>query len=103
MCIKKDTKSNITRRCGRRKCAHKNSEPCKANIYSINDTEEKQERLKTLIKSLKWDHLNEEEKKKVDDLVIYARSLSEHRRKYLLMADRLRKANLKLQPDKCEF
>ena len=38
-----------------------------------------------------------------DDLVIYARSLIEHRRKYLLMADRMRKANLKLQPDKCNF
>jgi len=36
------------------------------------------------------------------DIVIYAASLEEHERKYNLI-DRLRKANLKLQPDKYEF
>ena len=39
----------------------------------------------------------------MDDIVIYAASLEEHERKYKLLIDRLRKANLKLQPDKCEF
>jgi len=34
---------------------------------------------------------------------IYATSLEEHARKYNLLIERLRKANLKLQPDKCEF
>lgn len=39
----------------------------------------------------------------MDDIVIYEASLEEHERKYNLLIDRLRKANLKLQPDKCEF
>ena len=39
----------------------------------------------------------------MDDIVIYASSLQEHERKYNLLMDRLREANLKLQPDKCEF
>ncbi|XP_011871373.1 PREDICTED: uncharacterized protein LOC105563955, partial [Vollenhovia emeryi] len=39
----------------------------------------------------------------MDDIVIYASSLEEHERKYNLLIDRLREANLKLQPDKCEF
>lgn len=37
------------------------------------------------------------------DIVIYATSLEEHERKYNLLIKRFRKANLKLQPDKCEF
>jgi len=36
------------------------------------------------------------------DIVIYA-LLEEHVRKYNLLIDRLRKANLKLQPDKCNI
>jgi len=39
----------------------------------------------------------------MDDIVIYATSLEEHTRKYNLLIERFRKANLKLQPDKCEF
>lgn len=39
----------------------------------------------------------------LDDIVLYASSLSEHELKFNKLADRLRKANLKLQPDKCEF
>jgi len=39
----------------------------------------------------------------LDDIVIYAISLNEHRIKFNKLAGRLRKANLKLQPDKCEF
>ncbi|XP_048515544.1 uncharacterized protein LOC125502056 [Athalia rosae] len=39
----------------------------------------------------------------LDDIVIYASSLHEHTRKFNLLIDRLRSANLKLQPDKCEF
>jgi len=39
----------------------------------------------------------------MDDIVIYAISLEEHARKYNLLIERLRRANLKLQPDKCEF
>jgi len=39
----------------------------------------------------------------MDDIVIYATSLEEHERKYNLLMERLRNANLKLQPDKCEF
>lgn len=39
----------------------------------------------------------------MDNIVIYATSLEEHERKFNLLIDRLRKANLKLQPDKCEF
>jgi len=37
------------------------------------------------------------------DIVVYATSLEEHVRKYNLLIDRLRKANLKLQPDKCNI
>ena len=36
-------------------------------------------------------------------IVLYATSLEEHARKYTLLIDQLRKANLKLQPDKCKF
>lgn len=39
----------------------------------------------------------------LDDIVIYARSLSEHRTKFVKLAERLRKADLQLQPDKCQF
>lgn len=39
----------------------------------------------------------------MDDIVIYASSLEEHERKYNTLIQRLREANLKLQPDKCEF
>jgi len=39
----------------------------------------------------------------LDDIVIYARSLQEHERKFNQLAERLRNANLRLQPDKCEF
>jgi len=39
----------------------------------------------------------------MDDVVIYATSLEEHARKYNLLIERHRRANLKLQPDKCEF
>ena len=39
----------------------------------------------------------------MDDIVIYAKSLEEHERKYNALIQRLQKANLKLQPDKCEF
>ena len=39
----------------------------------------------------------------MDDIVIYATSLKEHGRKYNALIERLRQANLKLQPDKCEF
>jgi len=39
----------------------------------------------------------------LDDIVIYSSSLSEHARKFNKLAERLRAANLKLQPDKCEF
>lgn len=39
----------------------------------------------------------------MDDIVIYAKSLEEHERKYNALIERLRRANLKLQPDKCEF
>lgn len=39
----------------------------------------------------------------LDDIVIYASSLQEHRNKFNKLAKRLRTANLKLQPDKCEF
>lgn len=39
----------------------------------------------------------------LDDVVIYASSLKEHEDKFQKLADRLRNANLKLQPDKCEF
>ncbi|CAK9811734.1 Retrovirus-related Pol polyprotein from transposon 297 [Anthophora quadrimaculata] len=39
----------------------------------------------------------------LDDIVIYASSITEHNVKFRKLSDRLRKANLKLQPDKCEF
>ncbi|XP_011859426.1 PREDICTED: uncharacterized protein LOC105556922 [Vollenhovia emeryi] len=39
----------------------------------------------------------------MDDIVIYARSLQEHAVKLNKLMTRLRNANLKLQPDKCEF
>ncbi|XP_018311854.1 uncharacterized protein [Mycetomoellerius zeteki] len=39
----------------------------------------------------------------LDDIVIYASSLTEHAQKFNKLAERLRKANLKLQPDKYEF
>lgn len=39
----------------------------------------------------------------LDDIVIYSSSLTEHAAKFNKLAERLRKANLKLQPDKCEF
>jgi len=39
----------------------------------------------------------------MDDIVIYARSLQEHTVKFGRLMERLREANLKLQPDKCEF
>lgn len=39
----------------------------------------------------------------LDDIVIYASSLKEHETKFNKLAERLRGANLRLQPDKCEF
>jgi hypothetical protein len=39
----------------------------------------------------------------LDDIVLYASSLAEHQSKFNKLAERLRKANLKLQPDKCKF
>lgn len=39
----------------------------------------------------------------LDDIVIYASSLEEHKIKFNKLAGRLRQANLRLQPDKCEF
>lgn len=39
----------------------------------------------------------------MDDIVVYARSLREHEIKFNKLAQRLRAANLHLQPDKCEF
>lgn len=39
----------------------------------------------------------------LDDIVIYASSLMEHNRKFNKVTERLRDANLRLQPDKCEF
>ena len=39
----------------------------------------------------------------LDDIVIYANSLVDHDRKLRDMFGRLRKYNLKIQPDKCEF
>ncbi|CAK9824012.1 Retrovirus-related Pol polyprotein from transposon 297 [Anthophora retusa] len=39
----------------------------------------------------------------LDDIVIYASSLSEHKAKFNRLAERLRRANLKLQPSKCSF
>ncbi|KAL7291593.1 hypothetical protein TKK_0014634 [Trichogramma kaykai] len=39
----------------------------------------------------------------LDDIVIYANSLEEHDKKFELLANRLRDANLKLQPEKCNL
>ena len=39
----------------------------------------------------------------LDDIVLYADSLVDHDRKLTDVFKRLRKHNLKLQPDKCEF
>ncbi|XP_011860867.1 PREDICTED: uncharacterized protein LOC105558005 [Vollenhovia emeryi] len=39
----------------------------------------------------------------MDDIVIYARSIEEHEIKFKRLIQRLRSANLKLQPDKCKF
>lgn len=39
----------------------------------------------------------------LDDIVIYASSMKEHSCKFNKLAERLRAAGLKLQPDKCEF
>lgn len=39
----------------------------------------------------------------LDDIVLYSSSLHEHEIKFERLAARLRAANLKLQPDKCEF
>ena len=38
----------------------------------------------------------------LDDIVIYANTLEEHEIKFNISAERLRKANLHLQPVKCE-
>jgi len=50
-----------------------------------------------------WELQGEELFVYMDDIVIYAISLEKHERKYNLLIERLRKANLKLQSDKCEF
>ncbi|XP_033363072.1 uncharacterized protein LOC117241209 [Bombus vosnesenskii] len=39
----------------------------------------------------------------LDDIVIYSTSLQEHEIKFNKLMERLRKAKLRLQPDKCEF
>jgi len=39
----------------------------------------------------------------LDDIVLYSSSLTEYAIKFEKLATRLRQANLKLQPDKCEF
>lgn len=39
----------------------------------------------------------------LDDIVIYGKSLSDHNQKLCEVFDRLREANLKLQPEKCHF
>lgn len=39
----------------------------------------------------------------LDDIVLYSSSLTEHAIKFEKLATRLRQANLRLQPDKCEF
>jgi len=39
----------------------------------------------------------------LDNIAIYTASLAEHQIKFHKFAERLRQANLKLQPDKCEF
>ena len=62
-------KDNTTRKCGRRKRATQSREALKAKIYSINDEKFNYERLEILMNCLMWDHLNEEEKKEVENLV----------------------------------
>lgn len=39
----------------------------------------------------------------LDDIVIYARTLEEHAKKFSRLIQRIKEANLKLQPDKCKF
>ena len=39
----------------------------------------------------------------LDDIVIYSDTVEEHKIKFNNLAERFRKANLHLQPDKCEF
>lgn len=39
----------------------------------------------------------------LDDIVVYAKSLGEHRQKFDQLMSRIIPANLKFQPDKCEF
>ena len=39
----------------------------------------------------------------LEDILIYANTLEEHEIKFNNLAERLRKANLHLQPDKCGF
>jgi len=39
----------------------------------------------------------------LDDIVLYSNSLNEHKIKFHKLAERLRKAGLRLQSDKCEF
>ena len=39
----------------------------------------------------------------LDGIVIFANTLEEHGNKFNNVAERYRKANLHLQPDKCEF
>jgi len=39
----------------------------------------------------------------LDDIIIYAASLTKHQTKFHKFAKQLRQVNLKLQPDKCEF
>ena len=39
----------------------------------------------------------------LDDIVIFADTLEEHKKKFNNLIQRLRKANLHLQPDKCKF
>lgn len=39
----------------------------------------------------------------LDDIIIYSDTLEEHDRRVRRLFNRLREANLKLQPDKCEF
>ena len=39
----------------------------------------------------------------IDDIIVYADSLEEHNKKVRRLFEKLRKAHLSLQPDKCEF
>uniref|UniRef100_A0A6V7KDU1 RNA-directed DNA polymerase n=1 Tax=Bracon brevicornis TaxID=1563983 RepID=A0A6V7KDU1_9HYME len=39
----------------------------------------------------------------LDDIIVFAKDLNEHKQKIDVLMQRLRKTNLKLQPDKCEF